>query len=246
MILASSVRCINHLEQTNHEMFLRRDRIGEVTINSEARIAVVGGTGAQGKGLAIRWAMAGLCVTLGSRDPARAEAVAKDLGLGILGASNEVATQSCDICVIAVPWDAHAKTLTGLRSELQGKLVVDCVNPIAFDSHGPFAVKVKEGSAAQQAQELLPESVIVAAFHHLSASLLSDLSIDSIDCDVLVLGDDRDAIATVIELAKKISGVRGVYAGRLRDAHQVEAMTANLIAINRRYKAHAGLRVTDV
>jgi len=98
----------------------------------------------------------------------------------------------------------------------------------------------------QMTESLLPESRVCAAFHHVSAVLLADPTVDRIDLDVLVLGDDRDAVATVIALAARIDGMRGVYAGRLRNAAQVEALTANIIAINRRYQAHAGLRITDV
>jgi NADPH-dependent F420 reductase len=133
-----------------------------------------------------------------------------------------------------------------LAGPLAGKLVVDCVNPLGFDKKGPFALDVAEGSAAQQAAALLPESTVVAAFHHISAALLDDSSVESVDTDVLVLGDDRDATDLVRALADAIPGMRGIYGGRLRNAGQVEALTANLIAINRRYKAHAGIRVTDV
>jgi NADPH-dependent F420 reductase len=102
------------------------------------------------------------------------------------------------------------------------------------------------GSPAQQAAAALPDSTVVAAFHHVSAVTLLDPAVDEIDLDILVLGDDREATNTVQALAGQIGGVRGVYGGRLRNAHQVEALTANLISINRRYKAHAGLRVTDI
>jgi NADPH-dependent F420 reductase len=105
---------------------------------------------------------------------------------------------------------------------------------------------VAEGSAAQQAAMLLPASTVVAAFHHVSAVLLLDEAVESIDTDVLVLGDERDATDLVQALVDRIPGMRGVYGGRLRNAGQVEALTANLVSINRRYKAHAGLRVTDV
>jgi NADPH-dependent F420 reductase len=105
---------------------------------------------------------------------------------------------------------------------------------------------VPEGSAAQQAQALAPGATVVAAFHHLSAVTLLDESVQSVDSDVLVLGDDREATDLVQALAERIAGCRGIFAGRLRNAGQVEAMTANLIAVNRRYTAHAGLRVTDV
>jgi NADPH-dependent F420 reductase len=105
---------------------------------------------------------------------------------------------------------------------------------------------VEEGSASQQAAAILTESTVVGAFHNVSAVLLEDPGVDRVETDVLVLGDDRAATDLVQALADTIPGVRGVYGGRLRNAHQVEALTANLISINRRYKAHAGVRVTDV
>ncbi len=148
--------------------------------------------------------------------------------------------------IVAVPWDGHKDLLTDLRDVLVGKIVVDCVNPLGFDKQGAFALPVEEGSAAQQAAAVLPESRVVGAFHHVSAKLLLDPAVDAIDLDVLVLGDDREATELVQALAARIPGVRGVYGGRLRNAHQVEAFTANLVSINRRYKAHAGIRVTDV
>ena len=127
------------------------------------------------------------------------------------------------------------------------KIVVDCVNPLGFDKQGAFALRVDEGSATEQAAELLPDSRVVGAFHNVSAALLDDPAVASIETDVLVLGDDdREATDLVQALAETIPGVRGVYGGRKRNAHQVEALTANLIAINRRNKCHAGVRVTDV
>jgi NADPH-dependent F420 reductase len=117
---------------------------------------------------------------------------------------------------------------------------------VGFDKQGAFALPVEEGSAAQQAAAVLAGSRVVAAFHHVSAVLLLDPSVELMDLDVLVLGEDREATDLVQALAGRIPGMRGVYAGRLRNAHQVEALTANLISINRRYKAHAGFRVTDV
>ena len=115
-----------------------------------------------------------------------------------------------------------------------------------FDKRGAYALHVEEGSAAEQAAAILPESRVTAAFHHVSAVLLEDPEVDEVETDVLVLGEDRDATDLVQALADTVPGIRGVYAGRLRNAHQVEALTANLISINRRYRAHAGLRVTDV
>jgi NADPH-dependent F420 reductase len=214
-------------------------------------IGVIGGTGPQGRGLAYRWAAAGLPVIIGSRDPARAEATAEALnGLrgasGVRGLVNGDCAATADLVVVAVPWDGHAATIEPLRPQLAGKIVVDCVNPMGFDQQGPFALAVPEGSAAAQAAALLPESTVVAAFHHVSAVLLGDEAVDKVDTDVLVLGDDRPAVQTVITLADRIPGIRGVYGGRLRNAGQVEALTANLIAINRRYRAHSGLRITDI
>lgn len=148
--------------------------------------------------------------------------------------------------IVAVPWEGHAATLTALREELRGKLVVDCVNPLGFDRQGAYALRPEEGSAAQQAAALLPESRVTAAFHHLSAVLLQDETVEEIDTDVMVLGDSRADTDLVQALAARIPGLRGVFAGRLRGAHQVESLVANLISVNRRYKAHAGLRLTDV
>lgn len=209
-------------------------------------IAIVGGTGPQGRGLALRWAIAGVSVTIGSRDEARAAQIAAELGHGVRGAANADCVAEADVVVVTVPWDAHEPTLRDLEPHLRGKIVVDSVNPLGFDEQGPYALDVAEGSAAQQAAALLPHSTVTAAFHHVSAVSLANLSVDNLELDVLVLGEDRDAIGKVIDLVDQFPGMRGIYGGRLRNARQVEALTANLIAINRRYKAHAGLRITDV
>jgi len=213
-------------------------------------VAVLGGTGPQGRGLARRFAAAGLPVVVGSRSAERASETARTLadstGGPVTGADNAEAAEAGDIVVVAVPWDGHGELLRSLASALAGKIVVDCVNPLGFDKRGAFALQVEEGSAAQQAEALLPDSTVVGAFHNVSAVRLEDPEVDEVDTDVLVLGDVREATDLVQDLAGIIPGVRGVYGGRLRNAHQVEALTANLISINRRYKAHAGVRVTDV
>jgi len=209
-------------------------------------IGILGGTGPQGRGLAKRFAASGLAVVLGSRSADRAATAAVGLGAGVRGTSNEECVAAADVVVVAVPWDGHRELLESLAKDLAGRIVVDCVNPLGFDQRGAFGLPVEEGSAAEQAQHLLPDATVVAAFHHLSAVALLDDDVDSIDADVLVLGDDRAATDLVQELAGRIPGCRGIYAGRLRNAGQVEALTANLIAVNRRYKAHASLRVTDV
>jgi 8-hydroxy-5-deazaflavin:NADPH oxidoreductase len=216
-------------------------------------LAFLGGTGDQGRGLARRFAMAGHAVVIGSRSTERAEAAAAELrgSVGaqagpISGAANAEAAAGADVVVVAVPWEGHEALLRDVASTLAGKIVVDCVNPLGFDERGAFAVAVPEGSAAEQAAAILPDSRVVAAFHHVSAVLLLDPEVTDVDTDVLVLGDDREATDTVQALVADIPRMRGVYAGRLRNAHQVEALTANLISVNRRYKAHAGIRVTDI
>ncbi|WP_210438924.1 NADPH-dependent F420 reductase [Nocardioides xinjiangensis] len=211
-------------------------------------IAVLGGTGPQGRGLARRFAAAGLDVVLGSRSADRAREAATGLGdVGrVRGADNHEAAAAGDVVLVVVPWEGHAELLSSLTSELAGKVVVDCVNPLGFDKQGAYALPVEEGSATQQAAAILPESRVVGAFHNVSAVLLLDPDVERVETDVLVLGDDREATDLVQALADVVPGMRGMYGGRLRNAHQVEALTANLIAINRRYKAHAGVRVTDV
>jgi NADPH-dependent F420 reductase len=221
-------------------------------VTNDLLLGILGGTGDQGRGLAYRLARAGQRIVIGSRDAARAQAAAAEVAAlpevtaTVEGAANELAARLSDVVVVAVPWAAHGPTLAPLAAELAVKIVIDCVNPLGFDEKGPFALSVPEGSAAGQAAALLPESRVCAAFHHVSAVLLLDPTVQQFDLDVMVLGEDRDAVAIVIELAGLIPGMRGVYAGRLRNAGQVEALTANLIAINRRYKAHSGIRITDV
>jgi len=214
-------------------------------------IGILGGTGDQGRGLARRFALAGHQVIIGSRSPERAAAAAQEIGHGVQGQANADAARGASVVIAAVPWEGHGDLLTGLAAELAGKIVVDCVNPLGFDQRGAYALPAAEGgpvegSAAEQAAALLPGSRVVAAFHHVSAVLLLDPEVDTIDLDVLVLGDDRQATDLVQALAARIPGVRGIYAGRLRNCGQIEGLTANLVSINRRYKAHAGLRITDI
>lgn len=211
-------------------------------------IGVLGGTGDQGRGLARRLSMAGHRIIIGSRDAGRAAAAASGLGGGPLldGGLNHYAATEADIVIAAIPWEGHKDLLADLAGPLAGKIVVDCVNPMGFDSRGAYPIAVPEGSAAEQAAAVLPGSTVVGAFHHVSAQLLLDPEVDSMDLDVLVLGDHRAATDLVMAIASEIPGMRGVYGGRLRNCGQVEALTANLVSINRRYKAHAGIRITDV
>ncbi len=209
-------------------------------------IGILGGTGDQGRGLAFRFARAGHPVIIGSRSAERAAHAASEIGNGVQGMANREAAREASLVIAAVPYEGHGGLLASLAAELAGKIVVDCVNPLGFDHHGAYPLPVPEGSAAQQAAALLPDSRVVAAFHHVSAVLLCDPEVATIDLDVLVLGENRHATDTVQALASQIPGMRGVYAGRLRNCGQIEALTANLVSINRRYKAHAGLRITDI
>jgi NADPH-dependent F420 reductase len=210
-------------------------------------LGVLGGTGDQGRGLARRFALAGHRVIIGSRDAGRAAAAAAGLGSELIsGTVNAEAAAQADVVIAAIPWDGHKELLAALAPQLAGKIVIDCVNPMGFDGKGAYALPVPEGSAAQQAAAVLPDSTVVGAFHHVSAELLLAPEIGLLDLDVLVLGDDREATDLVSALASRIPAIRGIYAGRLRNCGQIEALTANLVSINRRYKAHAGIRVTDV
>ncbi|MGO4255422.1 NADPH-dependent F420 reductase [Marmoricola sp. RAF53] len=217
---------------------------------SALTFAVLGGTGPQGRGLARRFARAGLTVVIGGRSAEKSAGVAAELsaaiGVTVTGADNLAAAEQGDVVLVVVPWEGHGELLTSLKGALAGKVVVDCVNPLGFDKQGAYALEVEEGSATEQAAAILTDSTVVGAFHNVSAVLLEDPEVATIETDVLVLGDEREATDLVQALADTIPGVRGVYGGRRRNAHQVEALTANLISMNRRYKAHAGVRVTDV
>ena len=223
----------------------------------ELTVGVLGGTGPQGRGLAVRLAAAGQRILIGSRNAERASEVAVDVAgrastaaggaeVSVQGGANVDVAGAADLVIVAVPFSGHAATLADLATPLAGKVVVDCVVPMGFDELGAFVVDVPEGSVTQQAASLLPDSHVVGAFHHLSAVLLEDLSRPTIDGDVMVVGDHRESTDLVQALAGRLPGMRGVYAGRLRNARQVEALTINLVSVNRRYKVHAGIRVTDV
>jgi len=212
-------------------------------------VAILGGTGPQGRGLALRFARAGTPVVIGSRDGARAIQVADDLGGGaelpVRGAANAEAARAADLVFVTVPWEAHEATLRGLVSELAGRIVVDVVNPMIFDERGPFGVPVAEGSAAEQARAILPASTVVAGFHHVSAKHLLDETGD-VATDILVCGDDAAAKARVMALADDLPGARAVDAGPLRLSGWLEGMTAVLLSINREYRTSAGLRLSHL
>lgn len=219
-------------------------------------IAVLGGTGALGRALALRLARSGHPVVLGSRHAERAQAVADALreelaaagveGARVQGAANEEAAGSAEVVLLATPWDESGDSIRALAPALAGRLVVSCINPLGFDAQGPHGLAVAEGSAAEQVAALLPGSTVAAAFHHLSAPSVADLSRDLSGEDVLVAGDDAAARARVVELAAAVTGRPGVEVGALRQARVLEPMTAVIIAVNKRYKTRAGVLLTHV
>lgn len=222
-------------------------RSGATPLHLPATIGILGGTGPQGRGLTRRFAAAGYRVIVGSRSEQRAADVAAGhAGIGNVSGAANAGAAAAELVIVAVPYEGHAELLSGLDDQLADKIVVDCVSNIGFDKQGPYPIPVTAGSAAQEAAELLPRSTVVGAFHHVSSDLLNDPAATELDLDVLVLGEDRSANELVCRLAEAIPGARGIYGGRLRNAAQVEAMTGNLIAINRRYRARAGIRITDV
>lgn len=204
-------------------------------------IAVIGGTGAEGSGLAARWARAGYRVIVGSRNADSARETAEEIGAE--GFDNASAVAACDIAVLTVPYAAQRATLSSLRDGLQGKILVDVTVPLV----PPKVMRVQlpeEGCAAQIAQTVLGDNVrVVSAFQNVSAGHLKDPDY-AIDCDVLITGDDPEARAEVVKLAAA-AGLNGVEAGPLDNAVAAEAMTSLLIWMNRKYKSPgAGIRIT--
>lgn len=218
-------------------------------------IAVIGGTGPQGKGLAYRWAKAGHSVVIGSRAAEKATPVADEINQRleaegfaavVTGAANADAAADCDVVAIVVPWNGHDELVATLP--LDGKTVVSCVNPLAFDKQGPHGLVVGDGlsSAAESTQSLHPGAAVIGAFHHVSAvSLWSDAEFLDHE-DVLVCGDSADAKAVGITLAEAVVGRPGIDAGALRLARQLEPLTAVLININKKYKVQSGIRVAGL
>lgn len=213
-------------------------------------IAVIGGSGPEGRGLALRFAMAGYPIIIGSRDAGRASEAAQGLleikeGLPITGAANEDAAQQADWTLLSVPYDGLEATTTALAPYLAGKIVTSVVAPLAFEGGVARAVVVPQGSAAELVAGLLPESHISSAFHNLSARDL--LKPDRVlDGDVVVCGNDDDARAQTIELAESIKSLRGVDAGGLTNSRYVEDLTALLLNVNKRYKAHSTIKLVGL
>lgn len=224
------------------------------------KIAIVGGTGAEGTGLALRFARAGEAVIIGSRDAARASATAAKLNErlkasgrpseapAISSAENADACRSAGIVVLTVPFETHAEILKTLKLVLHaGQILVDVTVPLASSVGGRATrtLGVWQGSAAEQAAELVPDGVsLVAAFHNTSAEILQGDG--PVECDVIVCSDDKSAAETIRALARKIPGVRAVDGGKLENARIAEQITALLIGFNIRHKGHSGIRITGL
>ncbi len=219
-------------------------------------VAILGGTGAEGSGLALRWAKAGLHLVIGSRDAQRAQSAAERISSGvgaagwIVGAGNADAAARARLVVLTVPFAAQLSTIKSVRDQLgEGTILVDATVPLAVAVGGRATrvLGVWEGSAAEQAAAAVPKGVsVVAAFHHLSAHHLADLA-HPLDSDVLVCGDQREAKERVRALVEAIEGARYVDAGPLSNARIVESMSALLIGLNIRYKTPgAAVRITGL
>jgi NADPH-dependent F420 reductase len=225
-----------------------------VAAPSESPVPIVGGTGALGFGLALRFARAGVPVVIGSRDAGRAQEAAERVRDQVPdaqadGLENPDAARRGPVVLLCVPFRAQSENLTNLKDALEpGQILVDATVPLAAAVGGRATrlLGVPQGSAAQQAQEMVPDGVtVVSALHTVSAAALAELDHDLYE-DVLVAGNSNDAKRTVAELIARIPGLRPVNAGRLEAAHMVEGLTPLLISVNARYKTRAGIKLTGL
>jgi len=217
-------------------------------------IAVLGGTGPEGSGLALRWAQAGETVIIGSRDAQRAQAAADTIkqrvgsAAAISGTENVAACAAADLLVLTIPFEGHATVLKHLKPALRpGSIVVDATVPLAASVGGRASrtLGVWQGSAAQETAELVPPGVlVVAAFQNVGAEMLH--ADGPVDCDVVVCSDDAEAGRTVRSLASRIAGVRAIDGGKLENARILEQVTALLVGLNIRHKGHSGIRITGL
>jgi len=223
-------------------------------MNASRPIAVLGGTGPEGFGLALRWAQAGETVIIGSRDPERAQDTAEKIkqrvgaSANISGSENIAACGTADLLVLTIPFEGHATLLKQLKPAIRtGSIVIDATVPLAASVGGRASrtLGIWQGSAAQQTAELVPKGIsVAAAFQNLGAELLN--AEGPVDCDVIVCSDDPAAIAVVRSLATKIPGVRAIDGGKLENARILEQITALLIGLNIRHKGRSGIRITGL
>lgn len=217
-------------------------------------IAIIGGTGPAGMGLALRWVRAGETVIVGSREENRAIQAAASIkarvgnDARISGMENSAACAAADILMLTVPFAGQASLIKRLKPSITpGSILIDATVPLAAEVGGRASrtLGVWQGSAAEQAAELVPKEVsVVAAFHNVSAELMG--GDHPLDCDVIVCGDDPDAAQLTRELAAKIPGIRAIDGGKLENARIIEQITALLIGLNMRHKGHAGIRITGL
>lgn len=217
-------------------------------------IAILGGTGPEGSGLALRWAQAGETVIIGSRDAQRAAQAAEKIRLHvgsdakISGLENVAACAATNLVVLTIPFTGHAEVIKQLKPALRpGSIVIDATVPLAASIGGRASrtLGVWQGSAAQETAELVPPGVaVVAAFHNVGAEMLH--APGPVDCNVIVCSDDAEAGLTVRQLASRITGVRAVDGGRLENSRILEQITALLIGLNIRHKGHSGIRITGL
>jgi NADPH-dependent F420 reductase len=213
-------------------------------------IGLLGGTGPEGRGLALRFALAGEQVIIGSRDQARAEEAVNRVQTrgkitGVQGATNAHTAQEADTVILTVPYEAQAPLLAPLAGPLEGKTVISTVSPLAFENGLPSMLAVPEGSASAQVQRILPRSTVVAALHHVSAVDLWEPE-KVLEGDVLVCSNDNDAKARVIDLVQHIPDLRAVDGGPLANARYVEEITALLLNLNRVHHIRTGIRITGL
>jgi NADPH-dependent F420 reductase len=213
-------------------------------------LAFIGGTGPEGLGLAVRLAAAGHEIVMGSRSPQRAQQAVEKIRARVpearvMGMVNQEAVRRGDIVFVTIPFAGHRDTLEALAPAMGPKVVVDVVSPLSFEGGRIAAIAVPEGSAAQQAQALLPEAQVVAAFHHLDASRLMRLELP-IEADVLVCADHQEAKKRVMALVEKIEGARALDGGPLANSRYLEEFTVLLLNLNKTYKAHTSLKITGI
>jgi len=213
-------------------------------------LAFIGGTGPEGLGLAVRFAAAGHEIVIGSRSLERAQQAVEKIRARVpqvraRGMVNQEAVRRGDIVFVTIPFAGHRDTLEALAPAIGAKLVVDVVSPISFEGGKIAAVAVPEGSAAQQAQALLPQAQVVAAFHHLDASQLMRVEWP-LEVDVLVCADHQEAKGRVMALAEKIEGVRALDGGPLANSRHLEEFTVLLLNLNKTYKAHTSLKIAGI
>lgn len=213
-------------------------------------IGFIGGTGAEGAGLALRYAHAGFRVAIGSRSRERAAETAASINqqLGSTLASpheNYAAAEHADVVFVTVPYEGLQETLAALGDAIAGKVLITAVVPLRFQNGRPLARQVAAGSATQEAQQTLPQARVIGAFHHLSARHLTDLS-HPIEGDILVCGDDDDAKNLAVQLIEQLKNLRAIDAGGLVYAQYIENFTAVLLSMNRKYKVQSGLRISGL